>query len=79
MRSWAPQVWVWLPRPLAGQVLQYYAQWEKSGHAKQAGANYILDDRARKNPSDRTCLACHTGQGYIEYVSKKFMSSYRPG
>jgi len=62
----------------AGHILQYYAQWEKSGHANQATANYILDDRARKNPSDRTCLACHTGQGYIEYVSKKFMSPTGP-
>ncbi len=31
-----------------------------------------------ENPSDRTCLACHTGQGYIEYVSKKFMSPTGP-
>jgi cytochrome c2 len=62
----------------ASQVLPYYAQWEKSGHANQATANYILDDRASKNQSDRTCLACHTGQGYIEYVSKNFMSPTGP-
>jgi hypothetical protein len=68
----------WAAPVPASQILQYYAQWEKSPHAKQAGANYILDDRARKNPDDRACLACHTGQGYIEWVEKKFIPHTGP-